>query len=77
MFLLSTRHLISIYVWLASIGVIIWSYICNEEYSKYVISIKESNLAYELFTLNFSAITRFLGNYFLQVITKLFTLLIN
>ncbi|CAG2163176.1 unnamed protein product [Oppiella nova] len=35
LFLLSTRHLLSIYVWLASIGVILWSYISNEEYNKY------------------------------------------
>lgn len=67
MFMLSTRHLLSFYVWLASIGVIIWSYICNEEYVKFVMDLKDTSLAYELLSFNFSAISRFIGNYLLQV----------
>lgn len=34
MFLLPTRNLMAIYTWLASVGSIIWSLICNEEYLK-------------------------------------------
>ncbi|CAG2100551.1 unnamed protein product [Medioppia subpectinata] len=67
LFLLSTRHLLSIYVWLASIGVILWSYISNEEYNKYVFSIRHSTLAFEIISFNFSAIFRFVANYLFQV----------
>jgi hypothetical protein len=74
LFLLSTRHLLTIYVWLASIGVILWSYICNEEYNKYVFSIKQSTLAFELISFNLSAILRFVGNYLFQVFIHSFIL---
>lgn len=75
MFLLSTRHLLTIYVWLASVGVILWSYICNEEFMKFAISIRQSTMAYELISFNFNAIFKFLGNYMLQVV-KIFLKLI-
>ena len=68
LFLLSTRHLLTVYVWLSSIGVILWSYICNEEYNKYVFSIRRSTLAYELISFNFNAIFRFIANYIFQVL---------
>ena len=71
LFLLSTRHLLTIYVWLASIGVILWSYVCNEEYNKYVFSLKESTLAYELISFNLNAIFRFVANYMFQVFIDL------
>lgn len=67
MFLLPTRHLLKIYAWLTSIGVILWSYICNEEFNKYVFTIQNSSLVYEIISLNLSVITKFFGNYFLQV----------
>ncbi|RWS26255.1 protein TRC8-like protein [Leptotrombidium deliense] len=67
MFLLPTKHLVSVYIWLSSIGVIFWSYICNEEYIRYVNSLSHSTIAFELLSLNFSTITRFIGNYLLQV----------
>ncbi|RWS03823.1 protein TRC8-like protein [Dinothrombium tinctorium] len=67
MFLLPTKHLISVYVWLSSIGVIVWSYICNEEYVRFVNSLSQTTIAFELLSLNFNVIWRFLGNYLLQV----------
>ena len=67
LFLLSTRHLLTIYVWFASIGVILWSYVLNEEYNKYVFSIKESTLTFELISFNLNAIFRFVANYMFQV----------
>uniref|UniRef100_T1K494 RING-type domain-containing protein n=1 Tax=Tetranychus urticae TaxID=32264 RepID=T1K494_TETUR len=65
MFLLSTSVLISIYLYLSSIGLIVWSYICNEEFMRYVKN--HNHIAYDLISLNLSALPRFLGNYVLQI----------
>ncbi|XP_076372189.1 protein TRC8 homolog [Tachypleus tridentatus] len=68
-FLLNTKQLLSVYLWLASTGVILWSYIGNEEYMKYAIGLgeKNSNVGYELLNINLQAFLKFGGNYLLQV----------
>lgn len=70
MFMLSTKHLIAIYVWLASIGLIIWSYVANEQYVKYAVNLTKSadtTILYELYVLDVPNCGLLIGNYVLQV----------
>lgn len=68
-FVLNTKQLLSIYLLFASFGVIIWSYVCNEEYIKYVSSLAErhTNIVYEMIAINKRALLKFGGNYLLQM----------
>lgn len=68
-FLLATNQLLAVYLCLASVGDIIWSYVWNEEYIKYVLDLNEqqSSVAYELITFNTRAISQVGVNYLLQV----------
>lgn len=72
-FFLSTRHLISFYLWLSSILIIIWSYYFNETFVNYIMDQipKGSSLMNELILLNTSCITSIITNYFLQVFLSL------
>lgn len=70
-FTLSTKHLFSFYLWILSLSLIFWSYFANETYINYVNSIQNSSLPYELLSFKSTSLTKFTGNYFLQVILLL------
>ncbi|XP_022663725.1 protein TRC8 homolog isoform X2 [Varroa jacobsoni] len=69
-FLLESRQLLRVYLFLASSGVLLWSYVCNHEFVKSAIALTDqhSNVLYECLTLNSSVLTKTLANYVLQVL---------
>ncbi|OQR73912.1 protein TRC8-like [Tropilaelaps mercedesae] len=68
-FLLESRQLLRVYLFLASLGVLLWSYVCNHEFVKSATELTEqhTNVLYECFTLNSNVLIKTLGNYILQV----------
>lgn len=69
-FLLPTKSLFSVYLWMSSILLVIWSYISNEYYVQYVSQLNRSSLPDELFSMEASSLQvwrRLLQNYFLQI----------
>lgn len=68
-FILETRQLLQLYMFLSSVGVLLWSYVCNQEFAKATIALteKNTNLLYECFTLNSQVWMQTMGNYMLQV----------
>ena len=71
-FLLPTKSLFILYMWLTSIALVFWSFFWNESYIQYIASINESSLATQLFqSYNMSAWFKLGSNYFIQVILSL------
>lgn len=59
-FLLESRQLLRVYLFLASLGVLLWSYVCNHEFLKSAIALTEqnTNVLYECFTLNYNILVK-------------------
>lgn len=65
-FMMSTESLLSIYISLSSIGLVIWSCICNEEFISRVLE-QDTLLFLELTSLDTTIIRWFIGNFVAQV----------
>lgn len=71
-FLLPTKSLFIFYSWLTSIYIVYWSYIWNEAYVKYIMSIDEASIVSQLFqSYNMSTWFRLAHNYLTQIILSL------
>lgn len=71
-FLLPTKSLFIFYSWLTSINIVYWSFIWNESYVKYIMSMDEASIVAQLFqSYNMSTWFRLAHNYLTQILLSL------
>jgi len=68
MFILSIQNLTSVYLCFSTLGLIVWSYICNEDLI-YFVNQRVTLIAYDLLTFNVNSILKVASNLLLQVNT--------
>ncbi|KAI1305785.1 Protein TRC8 -like protein [Halotydeus destructor] len=77
-FFLPVKKLINFYAWLATLGIVFMSYISNEKFVKYVLSLgDETSLTSELLSMNVTSLTTLLFNYLLQIILAVLFCYVN
>ncbi|KAK8788818.1 hypothetical protein V5799_021412 [Amblyomma americanum] len=72
MAVLQTRQLLHVYLWLSSLGAVLWSYVCNRELVRYAEDLShDGSLLLELLRLEPGALLRTGANYALQLLLAL------
>lgn len=74
MVVLQTQQLVQVYLWLTSLGAIVWSYLCNQEFVGYAELLSRegtTSLLLELLRLEPGALLRTSANYALQLLLAL------
>lgn len=72
MVVLQTRQLLHVYLWLSSLGAVLWSYACNREFVHYAdVLSRDGSLLLELLRLEPGALLRTGANYALQLLLAL------
>lgn len=66
LFLLTTKHLIRVYKWFASVAIVVWSYFLNDSYVRFIES-KKDDFKFQEFSLTDGIFYTFITNYLCQV----------